>query len=151
MCIRQFTNFPPKYYGSAKLISLFYQIFTEHQWWTRHYARHNLSYIELSRAVFLNILKMVNVDSYFEENNIHEPAENGMHSKYSILQWKILFIVHSCMHLSTKILRSHTHSFLELSNTSYIEHLLNTYYSAGTRNFPETNKQMVTNTLGSHN
>lgn len=78
----------------------------------------------------------------------HQEKEGIQNTAFCIRKY-LLF--RSWVHFSKKILRSHTHSFLSLANTSYIEHLLNTYFSAGTRNFPETNKQMITNTLRNHN
>lgn len=59
--------------------------------------------------------------------------------------------IHSCIHLSENIVRSQTPLFTEHLNTSHIEHLLNTYYAASARDLPETNKQIIANTLGCHN
>lgn len=62
---------------------------------------------------------------------------------------KYLFI-HACIFLKT-LLGAKLLYLLNILNTSHIEHLLNTYYAASARDLPETNKQIIANTLGCHN
>lgn len=94
----------------------------------------------------------MNVDSHFEENSIHGPTENEKHSKYNIFVLKsiIYLLIRACIFLK-RFLGSRLIYLLNILNNSHIERLLNIYYAASAGDSPERNKQVIANTVGSHN